>query len=105
VENSLGQSEEETDHQLAHSVLARHLQNPSQKYVSAVKHVWRYLYGTRHLAIRVSQQIAEGTSYVWDKSLLYGASDAAFADDVESRRSYHGYLARVIQHVRFDQEI
>ncbi|KAI1590863.1 hypothetical protein PtrCC142_011888, partial [Pyrenophora tritici-repentis] len=103
VENSLAQSTEDTSNQRtqlyqqlvgslayittftrldvvrAHSVLARHLQNPGQKHVSAVKHVWRYLYGTRHLAIRASQQIAENSSYVWDKSLFYGASDAAFA--------------------------
>jgi hypothetical protein len=119
VENSLGQSEEETDHQRtqlyqqlvgslayistftrpdvarAHSVLARHLQNPGQKHVSAVKHVWRYLYGTRNLAIRASRQTAESSSYVWDKSLFYGASDAAFADEVEGRRSSHGYLFKL----------
>ena len=88
VENSLAQSKEETDHQRtqlyqqlvgslayistfsrpdvsrAHSVLAQHLQSPGQKHMSAVKHVWRYLYGTRHLAIRASQKIAESSSYV-----------------------------------------
>jgi hypothetical protein len=60
-----------------------------------VNHVWRYLYGTRHLAIRASKQIAESSSYVWDKSLFYGASDAAFTDDVECRRSSHGYLFKL----------
>ncbi|KAF7573884.1 hypothetical protein PtrM4_055070 [Pyrenophora tritici-repentis] len=119
IENSLAQSTEDTSNQRtqlyqqlvrslayistftrpdvarAHSVLARHLQNPGQKHVSAVKHVWRYLYGTRHLAIRASQQIAESSSYIWDKSLFYGASDAAFADDVESRQSSHGYLFKL----------
>jgi hypothetical protein len=119
VESVLAQSAEKTDHQRtqlyqqlvgslayistftrpdvarAHSVLARHLQNPGQKHVSAVKHVWRYLYGTKHLAIRASEQIAESSSYVWDKSLFYGASDAAFADDMESRRSSHGYLFKL----------
>jgi hypothetical protein len=119
VENSLPQSAEETNYQRtqlyqqlvgslayiltftrpdvarAHSVLAWHLQNPGQKHISAVKHIWRYLYGTRHLAIRASQQIAESSSYVWDKSLFYGASDAAFADNVESCRSSHGYLFKL----------
>jgi hypothetical protein len=52
--------------------------------MSAVKHVWRYLYGTKHMAIGASEQIAESSSYVWDKSLFYGASDAAFADDVSA---------------------
>jgi hypothetical protein len=46
----------------AHSVLAQHLQNPGQKHLSAVYHVWRYLYGTKYLAIRASQQIAESLS-------------------------------------------
>ena len=119
VENSLAHSTEDPNHQRtqlyqqlvgslayistftrpdvarAHSVLARHLQNPGQKHLSAVYHVWRYLYGTKHLAIRASQQIAESSSYVWDKSLFYGASDAAFADDAESRRSSHGYLFKL----------
>ena len=79
----------------AHSVLAQHLQNPGQKHMAAVKHVWRYLYGTKHLAIRASKQVAESSSYVWDKSLFYGASDAAFADDVENRRSSHRYLFKL----------
>jgi len=119
VESALAQSGEEPNHQRtqlyqqlvgslayiatftrpdvarSHSVLARYLQNPGQKHVSAVKHVWRYLYGTRHLAIRASQQMAESSSYIWDKSLFYGASDAAFADDVETRQSSHGYLFKL----------
>jgi hypothetical protein len=119
LENSLTHSEEETNDQRtqlyqqlvgllayistftrpnvarAHSVLARHLQNPGQKHVSAVKHVWRYLYGTRHLAIRASQEIAKSSSYVWEKTLFFGASDAAFADDVESRQSSHRYLFKL----------
>jgi hypothetical protein len=33
------------------SIPVRHLQNPSQKYVSAVHHLWRCMYVTRHLAI------------------------------------------------------
>jgi len=77
----------------AHSVLARHLQNPGQKHLSAAKHVWRYLYGTRHLAIRAKE--AESSSSLWDKSLFFGASDAAFADDEDTRQSSHGYLFKL----------
>jgi NADH:ubiquinone oxidoreductase subunit C len=78
VENSLAQSAEDPNHQRtqlyqqlvgslayistftrpnvarAHLVLAQHLQNPGQKHLAAVYHVWRYLYGTRHLAIRAT---------------------------------------------------
>jgi hypothetical protein len=32
---------------------------------------------------------------VWDKSRFYGESDAVFADNVESRRSSHGYLFKL----------
>jgi hypothetical protein len=119
AESVLAQSAEEMDHQhtqlcqqlvgslvyiskftrpdvaRAHSVLARNLQNPRQKHISAVKHVWRYLYGTKCLAIRASEQIAKSSSYVWDKSRFYGESDAVFADNVESRRSSHGYLFKL----------
>jgi hypothetical protein len=68
----------------AHSVLARNLQNSGQRHISAVKRVWKYLNGTQHLTTRASEQIAESLSYVWDKSLFYGASDTTFADNVES---------------------
>jgi hypothetical protein len=78
-----------------HSVLAQHLQNPRQKHISAVKDLWRYLYETKHLAIRASEQIAKNLSYVCDKSLFYGASDAAFADNVESRQLSHRYLFKL----------
>jgi hypothetical protein len=35
----------------AHSVLARFLTNLGLNHLSEIKHVWRYLYGTRYLAI------------------------------------------------------
>ena len=38
----------------AHSILARHLQNPGQKHLYAVQHVWRYLIHTECLAIGAS---------------------------------------------------
>jgi hypothetical protein len=34
---------------------------------------------------------------VWDKSLFYGASDAAFADNVDSCQSSHGYLFKLYE--------
>jgi hypothetical protein len=39
--------------------------------------------------------MAESSSYIWDKSLFYGALDAAFADDVETRQSSYGYLFKL----------
>lgn len=46
----------------AHSVLARHLQNPGQKHVAAAKHVWRYLIGTKYLAIGACSRARNNTT-------------------------------------------
>jgi hypothetical protein len=82
----------------AHSVLARHLQNPSQKHLSSVYQVWRYLLGSRHLAISASGETPQNSHYLTKPQavdqadeIFYGASDAAFADHPE-RRSSQGYL-------------
>jgi len=81
----------------AHSVLARHLQNPGQKHLSAAYQVWRYLLRTKHLAISASGDAPQNSYYLTkpheagDELIFYGASDAAFADDPE-RKSSQGYL-------------
>ena len=82
----------------AHSVLARHLQNPGQKHVAAAKHVWRYLIGTKYLAIGACSRARNNTTYIsqTDDALpFYGASDAAFADDEDTRQSSYGYLFKM----------
>jgi hypothetical protein len=87
----------------AHSVLARHLQNPGQKHMYAACHVWRYLIGTKHLAIRASADKQQGITSITMLSqqehehepLFYGASDAAFADEPETRRSSQGYIFKL----------
>jgi len=87
----------------AHSVLARHLQNPGQKHLYAAHHVWRYLIGTKNLAIRASADIQQGITSITTpepatqelEPLFYGASDAAFADEPETRRSSQGYLFKL----------
>src|SRR5438552_16123862 len=35
----------------AHSILARHNQNPGQSQLAAIYHVWRYLIGTKNLGL------------------------------------------------------
>jgi hypothetical protein len=81
----------------AHSVLARHLQNPGQKHLSAAYQVWRYLIRTKYLAISASGDTPQNSYYLTkpqearDDLVFYGASDAAFADDPE-RKSSQGYL-------------
>ena len=80
----------------AHSVLARHLQNPGQKHLAAATHVWRYVIGTPNLAIHADgRKIDSGTFYSADKSaapVFYGASDASFADEPDTLRSSEGYV-------------
>jgi hypothetical protein len=82
----------------AHSVLARHLQNPGQKHLAAAKHAWRYLIGTRYLAIGACNRARSNSTHVSqvdNQSTFYGASDAAFADDSKSRHSSYGYLFKL----------
>jgi hypothetical protein len=83
----------------AHSELSRYLQNPGQKHISAAYHVWKYLIGQRHLAIGAHGDQSSRTIYASSslggaetEPLFYGASDAAFADDLPTRRSSQGYL-------------
>ncbi|KAK4078062.1 hypothetical protein Purlil1_12083 [Purpureocillium lilacinum] len=64
--------------------LARFLTNPSPLHLAAANQCIRYLYTTRYLAI-VYDGLHTGEALVI-------ASDASFADDIESRRSSQGYV-------------
>lgn len=64
--------------------LARFLTNPSPGHLAAANQCIQYLYTTRYLAI-VYDGLHGGEALVI-------ASDASFADDVESRRSSQGYV-------------
>jgi hypothetical protein len=87
----------------AHSELSRYLQNPGQKHISAAYHAWKYLIGQKRLAIG-AQGVRTADSHTMYTSagpettnadtepLFYGASDAAFADDLPTRRSSQGYM-------------
>ena len=86
----------------AHSVLARHLANPGQKHLYAAIHCWRYLIGKRNLALKASGTRNEKDLFVTtvedaDKytntvePIFFGASDAAYADEPDTRRSSKGY--------------
>jgi hypothetical protein len=68
-----------------------------QKHISAVYHAWKYLIGQKRPAIGAQGGCAEGhTVYMSTdpeitnadmERLFYGASDAAFADDLPTRHS------------------
>jgi hypothetical protein len=87
----------------AHSVLAQHLQNPSQKHLAAAKHVWEYLIDTQYYAICATALWTESALYITEgeaiearvEPLFFGASDAAFADNLETCRSLHGSMFKL----------
>jgi hypothetical protein len=79
----------------AHSILARFLINPGPVHLSEIKHVWQYLYGTRYLAISARGDEPTQTFATKVNSSLptfFGAADASFGDDAETRRSSAGYV-------------
>jgi hypothetical protein len=81
----------------AYSVLARFLTNPGPIYLSEIKHVWQYLYGTRYLALSArggepTQTYANKVDPTTPVPTFFGAADASFGDDVETRRSSTGYV-------------
>jgi hypothetical protein len=67
----------------AASQLSHFLQNPSPEHIAAINWAIRYLYSTRFLAIEYNADTTTDPIVV--------ASDASFADDVETRRSSQGY--------------
>jgi Reverse transcriptase (RNA-dependent DNA polymerase) len=71
---------------ISHTVskLSRFLRNPSPDHIKAANHAISYLYATRTLAVEYS-------GYPNSKIFLCD-SDAAFADDSDTRRSSDGYL-------------
>jgi hypothetical protein len=80
----------------AHSVLARHLQNPGQKHLHSVIHAWRYVIGSETRAICADgRKIDTGTFYGADQvtePAFFGASDASYADEPDTLRSSEGYV-------------
>jgi hypothetical protein len=67
----------------AASQLSHFLTNPSKEHIQAVDWTIRYLFGTRFLGIQYDAEHREMQMVL--------ASDASFADDIETRRSSHGY--------------
>lgn len=74
----------------AASTLAEFMQNPSSAHLAEVHRTIMYLYDTRFLAIEFSAI----TPYQLHK-VLQAASDASFADHIETRRSTQGFLIKL----------
>lgn len=68
----------------ATSKLSQCLKNPSDKHITAADHTLKYLFQTKDIGIKYGNQE--------DMKDFFGASDASFSDDPETRRSSEGYV-------------
>jgi hypothetical protein len=71
--------------------LAEFMMNPSTEHIAAADRIIRYLYDTRYLAIQYSQNT--DTAEVTPD--LHCSTDAAYADDIPTRKSTEGYLFKL----------
>ena len=67
--------------------LTQYLTNPSPVYLQVANRVISYLHHTKHLAIKFSQTKSN--------PIFLSSSDAAFADDLKTRKSLFGYLIQL----------
>lgn len=77
------------------SLLAQHLTNPSVDHIKAADHMIQYLLQTADIGLQFGQDNADNsrTAQLQLSHLeFYGASDASFADDTETRRSSEGLV-------------
>lgn len=77
----------------AHVIHASHLTNPGQAHVKSIRRVWRHILETKYRALQ-AQAVNEAeiqeyltTPQDYRDPIFFGASDASFADNIETRRS------------------
>ena len=79
-----------------HSKLAEFLTNPNQKHLDAANQAIAYYLRTKSTAIEYSSEAYGAHVYFKNPEgedvTFYRASDAAFADHKDTRRSFQGYL-------------
>ena len=68
--------------------LSEFLLNPGPQHQEAINQAISYTYNSRYLAIEYSKEIDQQNTFAC-------ASDAAFADDLNTRRSTEGYLFKL----------
>ncbi len=73
--------------------LAEHLINPESHHLAAMNHLIKYLYETKHLAIRFD--VSENENQTNEKHVLKATADAAFANEKE-RRSVEEYTFKLL---------
>jgi hypothetical protein len=86
---------------LAVNLLARHVEKPAKHHIEAAARILQYLYTTRYYAIEYSADTPPptttdpGSLQDWIKQEYQASSDAAFADDVTTRKSTQGVLIKL----------
>jgi hypothetical protein len=73
----------------AASKLAEHLVNPGPAHLTAVDHLIKYLYGTKHLTIKFDASGDKGSKHIFEAT-----ADAAFANE-EGRKSAEEYTFKL----------
>ncbi len=73
------------------SKLAEYLINPESAHIAAVNHLIRYLYETKHLAIKFD---VSGGEELTAKNVFEAIADAAFANE-KGRKSVEGYIFKL----------
>ena len=68
------------------SIVSRYMNRPQVPHMLAVKHIFRYLKGTKNLGLCYKQG---------DSDILTGYADADWAGDLQDRKSTTGYLFRL----------
>jgi hypothetical protein len=76
----------------ASNKLAEFLLNPSPEHLKAANRLIKYLYNTRYLAIEYS---ADSATFTTLEPEFRCSTDAAFGDDIDTRKSTEGYLFKL----------
>jgi hypothetical protein len=78
--------------------LSEYLLNPSQDHQNVANRIIQYLYKTKNLAIEYNGNRGEASPDIrcsTDAPNFRASSDAAFADDVMTRKSTEGYIFKL----------
>src|SRR5258706_14207569 len=77
--------------------LSQFLTKPTKNHFGAIKHVFRYLKGTRDikLSFPYSQQQSASDAHASDALILEGFTDSDFAGCPDTRRSISGYIFKL----------
>jgi hypothetical protein len=80
-------------------ILTGHLTNPGEAHMQSARQVWLYILSTKYLALHAEACNESAQEYIADvrnkDSVFFEASDAAFANKLDTHRSSQGYTFRL----------